>query len=671
MAINIGSRVVATHSGEISSSIHPTLETSFMDYSSGYISTEITFWSTIQEEFLIDRTLLVGVTTIPEYAPDNAKSITPQPVIVADILYTSINNDNAEKAILPIIPMKEQANEDTRLTTDATFWGQSTSPIENVFSMEASSQLNKALSPSRPTWIENSKLRNDGPTTEVMVSSINNWTNTQHRSDCDSKIFPKQAKTECFKNGDFSCMDDNLSCKNRCGEVSTVQCSCNIYCHLYGTCCVDFKIVCPEMYLKAKEKFSHLKDAKIDCNLASPGYLLISTCTGNSSTYSESMCLNNTMPVSIADYHFKNIHCLRCNGFDEVESQSWTFKLYVNLKGVDKSFFEDTEAINLLPKNGIFHWIPPDISNPNLHLCSEHLVSDCPVETYVTLREKCLVNRSPVSVFENGKKTLYRNRYCADCNVKSIYVCHRATFADFLHVLQGPGRFSAAIDWTMNMNRTKVILNANRPFLWKTATCNILSEDLTILDCKMESCRHQGAVASNNCSFSGKQKCVRSNITWISQHHEATCADQICINSTFNLILERILEIFVGDLPGMFVISTHRYSTNLTFSLYLSFVFEQEVLPSTKIAQDIISLHYLAINSILVDKGFLGGTLLIKVGVGIHPHCINNAIYSNRNFTIVEPNVTRSRGSTVWVRYVSAVSLIIAIIKLYIIHNMK
>ncbi|KAK6177514.1 hypothetical protein SNE40_015602 [Patella caerulea] len=468
---------------------------------------------------------------------------------------------------------------------------------------------------------------------------------TQPRFDCDSRFVRLSNKNLCKKElrDEFFCLGDVISCRDRCGMEAITRCSCEVHCELYGTCCADFRSECPNLWFDAKERLSDILGVTVDCIDNSPGYILISSCSQkNSSAHIVSKCLSdNIEPVSISNYHFKNIQCLLCNGFVLADAQSWNLNLRIEFgRDIDPSFFEKTD-ISLISTHGIFQWIPPPL--PSLYFCPKQIISDCPDGNDMQVKHKCLANRSPVSVIADGKKTLYQNRYCAACHVNSsLYVCNSAATSDFAHVTQGPARYSTIINWKLNSDKTKAILYAARPFLWRMMTCNISENNIKMPDCKIVTCYNSRQVVDHICALSA---CARAFITWNGHHQvDATCTDQSCVNNVMDRMLSRILQNIQVEFPSMTFGATSRDTEK--YELYIKMLFSNwdRASSDSETVQRLFELYQQALQIDLRGQIFSGSTISVKIGFTSNTNCLVK--YQSRNITIIGPTPSSSGRSS-------------------------
>ncbi|KAK6175118.1 hypothetical protein SNE40_013643 [Patella caerulea] len=482
----------------------------------------------------------------------------------------------------------------------------------------------------------NSTADPNDPSTSLINTSLNK---AQPRFDCDSSYLLLMMKKQCKAElkDEFFCLDDAISCRDRCGMEAITRCSCELHCELYGTCCVDFRSECPDLWFDAKERLSGILGVTVECIDNSPGYILISSCSQNSSAHIVSKCLgDNIEPVSISNYHFKNTHCLLCNGFVETDAESWNLNLFVEFgRDTDRSFFEKTD-ISLILSHGIFQWTPPAL--PSLHFCSDMIISDCPDGNDMQLKDKCLASRSPVIVIADGKRTLYHNRYCAACHVKSsLYVCNGAAISDFAHVTQGPARYSTIINWKINSDKTKAILYAARPFLWRMMTCNISENDVKMPDCIIAECYNSLQVINHICALSA---CAKAFINW-NGHHQvvATCTDQPCLNDTTDAMIDRMLTKIIqtvqGEFPSMTLGATSRNTEKYELYIQMQFNNWDRASSDSETLQRLFDLFQHAVENDQRSQLTSGSTISVKIGFTSNTNCLVK--YHSRNITIIGP----------------------------------
>ncbi|KAK6175119.1 hypothetical protein SNE40_013644 [Patella caerulea] len=482
------------------------------------------------------------------------------------------------------------------------------------------------------------------PLTSLINTSLSK---ARPRFDCDSSYVQRMLKDQCKKESKdvFFCLDDVISCRDRCGMEAIARCSCELHCELYGTCCVDFRSECPDMWFEAKERLSGILGVTVECIDNSPGYLLISSCSKNCSAHIVSKCLDdNIEPVSISNYHFKNIHCLLCNGFVVTDVKSWNLSLRVAFgRDTDRSFFEKTD-ISLISTHGIFKWTPPPFRN--LHFCSKMLISDCPDGNDIQLKDKCLASRSPVLVIADGKRTLYHNRYCAACHVKSaLYVCNGAAISDFAHVTQGPGRFSTTINWQINSDKGVVTLRSGLPFLWNKMTCNISEKDIKMPDCKIDTCRNSFQPVNGTCSYANIPACAKAFITWNGHHQvDATCTDHPCVNATADAMIDRMLtrikQTVQGEFSSMTLGATSRNTEK--YELYIQMLFNNwdRASSDSETLRRLFDLFQRAVENDHRSQIVSGSTISVKMGFTSNTDCL--LTYHSRNITIIGPTPSSS-----------------------------
>ncbi|GFO29024.1 hypothetical protein PoB_005552900 [Plakobranchus ocellatus] len=69
------------------------------------------------------------------------------------------------------------------------------------------------------------------------------------------------------------------SCADRCRQMPIItksfyECGCDEVCEVYGDCCKDMHLLCPEVYKKGKTMFAHLENAEVTCEKSQFLFLL-------------------------------------------------------------------------------------------------------------------------------------------------------------------------------------------------------------------------------------------------------------------------------------------------------------------------------------------------------------------------------------------------------------
>ncbi|KAK6184565.1 hypothetical protein SNE40_007014 [Patella caerulea] len=434
---------------------------------------------------------------------------------------------------------------------------------------------------------------------------------------CDSSLLSRIdiTKATCERQqavGDFFCFDDFPSCKDRCGRFFPSSCSCDVYCEIYHNCCDDFKGVCPDEWNHSKQIFSSLLEVNISCLKYAKGYLVIASCPPNTNTTEDYKCQHGSeMPISVHNFHFKNIHCLRCNGFKDENAMLWSVEVSVYFED-----FEEEDAFSIgegvsehLSNTGVYAWKTPESAN-NLHTCHRAMISSCPPDSPLDVQDKCQSVRAPVTVVErkddatNIRATSrYGNKYCAECNVRSSYVCVGSS-RDYYITNQGHGRFSNIINWHIIDNKT--ILSAGPMSQWKTMTCNGSNFDSMSMACKMEMCHGQLVIVNNKCSVSLVPHCATFILELgLHQRDESTCTNDTCLRPLFHTIMATLINVTNSTYSGMSLAEMAINPSKVQLSFKMKFKKSNEARESPTWPR-LLSIYSPTVNDILVHRGFTG-----------------------------------------------------------------
>ena len=247
-------------------------------------------------------------------------------------------------------------------------------------------------------------------------------------------------------------LDDCGSCHDRCGALNTMSpqdglCSCDSACMVYDDCCWDFHQKCPELHEMAMDTiktFENVPSAicfRMDVqNLSLKGrkcVLLINSCGGT--TYdlpdiSGIPDLYTQVPVLDLDtgIFYINLNCAICNGAQRLQATEVHLKYGVGVDeaGLHPSITSTTttavptplsaaEIMDALEVNpGISYFFPGTPARQCKQDIVDHCKEGCANSQLVDL---CRTGGQSYTL-EKDESTMYRNLYCALCNVPLMLI---------------------------------------------------------------------------------------------------------------------------------------------------------------------------------------------------------------------------------------------------------
>ncbi len=281
---------------------------------------------------------------------------------------------------------------------------------------------------------------------------------------CNAGAFVPQLPTSCS------------TCENRCGNLTNISdihshkqspayCSCDTACFIYGDCCPDFNMFCPDIYYQAElladnnpnvntgclplyvwETNSH--DLDVDgLTLSVSNLLMVHTCnTTDTPCYSanniDQVALNTFIPVTdrITGIHYRNVVCAHCNGITdlipwEINIQCSPKSSYLNttignppLNDWLASYLVSNAINGTILSGDMLSKVTESLScnfkfkHPIMHpfrYCWPYylMVSTCSYSCKnIELVHKCKEPTQSYSTDKNIRQTTYKNFYCAMCN---------------------------------------------------------------------------------------------------------------------------------------------------------------------------------------------------------------------------------------------------------------
>ncbi|GFO47670.1 hypothetical protein PoB_007417500 [Plakobranchus ocellatus] len=92
----------------------------------------------------------------------------------------------------------------------------------------------------------------------------------------------------------------NESCYQRCGDVASFPCSCEVRCVVHNNCCKDLAQTCPTLYNLALHKFRHLHQAAVRCDEVE-AIFVIDSCPRKEKRFGKRTLDSGSSPVNISE----------------------------------------------------------------------------------------------------------------------------------------------------------------------------------------------------------------------------------------------------------------------------------------------------------------------------------------------------------------------------------
>ena len=237
-------------------------------------------------------------------------------------------------------------------------------------------------------------------------------------------------------------LNDCGSCHGRCGALNTMTrqeglCSCDSACVLYGDCCWDFRLECPQLHQRAMDTVNAFEDVpsalcvSMDVqNFPSEqiSFLFINSCGDISYEYPTIRGIPNPfndVPVVDLDtgIFYINVNCSVCNGGRRLQAVGVHFNFRIgmtlteiHINNMTIKFSTADEILEALATMGIHPSISYSFPSMQPRQCLPDVVAHCSEECENNaLRYLCETGGQSYTVSHHGSHT-FRNLYCALCS---------------------------------------------------------------------------------------------------------------------------------------------------------------------------------------------------------------------------------------------------------------
>ncbi|ESO99450.1 hypothetical protein LOTGIDRAFT_158534 [Lottia gigantea] len=354
-------------------------------------------------------------------------------------------------------------------------------------------------------------------------------------------------------NNSFSgivCENQRESCNGLCNATNAMyngmKCSCDIHCQVYRTCCEDFEHYCPNLWLEAHQTYGNVIDLNIEClESYSLGYLVIAACPIDQRFQNDDRkkCENSSLeqPISVGDLHFKNIDCLRCNGFNDSNGLLWEIIVSLHAEN-SRNWLEGPGFLKSEPYGTYVNWNP---HNPNVKQCSKNIIGKCPESTSNYMASKCKGINSYVKVSVNNSRLfdIYRNKYCIECNIGNSTPCKVMSTTDFKG--NRHSHLSTLVKWTSSPDfKSQGMFEGSSRTKWKKMKCSGSFQNWSSLQCSVTECWNTLEPVNGICPLSKSVFYVLFVINWNHIYlNDVNGTDHIVIPST----IKQLLKIYVQN----------------------------------------------------------------------------------------------------------------------------
>ncbi|KAK0065735.1 hypothetical protein Bpfe_004532 [Biomphalaria pfeifferi] len=309
------------------------------------------------------------------------------------------------------------------------------------------------------------------------------------------------------------------SCFYLCNEWRPVPCSCDVRCLVIGNCCEDFRIECPETFLKGQTRFSRFVNAEIVCKYNT---FMVSKCPFDENNSSSALLhngleidtslrdaninieVNNTfideviqiLPVSdmTSGFTYVNSDVYKCFAESNSEPLFWD----IVLQSDDSIFSMRDKLLNatILHSRNI-SFIPTTLLKERMMLpiCFQNSISECPADRSQDpwIQNKC----SSLLSFVDVQTTVFTNRYCA--------LCHGFNNSEPILEAKAQAYNSFIFSITMSLRNNKLIVNQvgkGSASMWQTIQCNLESNANSDFPCEVQPCHKLAYLIDGLCKHS-------------------------------------------------------------------------------------------------------------------------------------------------------------------------
>ncbi|ESO98899.1 hypothetical protein LOTGIDRAFT_158856 [Lottia gigantea] len=298
------------------------------------------------------------------------------------------------------------------------------------------------------------------------------------------------------------------SCSGVCGQFFALWCSCDEYCLIYGRCCFDYESVCKEESEKSKQDHENLMNVTIVCDNNISGYdvpqQIITSCSlTNVSANTVGLCEEEEIRASVVitkvmskrtELHYKNRHCMLCNGEDEDDIVYWSTLVGSNNRKLRHS---SIQSILKLFNSSVKNTPPP---NSREIICFPNMISSCVSSATEEEQDSCVENAiSPIRY----RTSIYKNTFCLQCSVdfETIKqdICQPGQRNDiFYGNYEHSFTFSMVFNW--RKNRESFVILDSPMSLIQNLSCSF-DADQNLKECKVRKCVGTLPVVNNTCQM--------------------------------------------------------------------------------------------------------------------------------------------------------------------------
>ncbi|ESO83750.1 hypothetical protein LOTGIDRAFT_168991 [Lottia gigantea] len=274
---------------------------------------------------------------------------------------------------------------------------------------------------------------------------------------------------------------------------------------VYGRCCFDYESVCKEESEKSKHDHENLMNVTIECDSKISGkdvpQQIITSCSlTNVSVKTVELCEEETRSSVVVTkvmskrtkLHYKNRHCMLCNGEDEDDIVYWSTMIGTNNRRIRASSGND--ILGLFRNPVIF--IPPP--NSREIICYPGMITSCIPSATHEEQSLCVENAlSPIKY----QKSMYKNTFCLQCNIvlEPTDGCFPANREDmFYGTFVQSFTLSILLNW--KQNRESFVFLDSKMSLIQNLSCSFDDND-NVKECKVRKCVGSLPVVNNTCQI--------------------------------------------------------------------------------------------------------------------------------------------------------------------------
>ncbi|KAK6989178.1 death inducer-obliterator 1 [Biomphalaria glabrata] len=290
----------------------------------------------------------------------------------------------------------------------------------------------------------------------------------------------------------------NASCFDRCGEGSSLMCSCDLSCEIDETCCEDYFEACFEPYDSTLAMFYKLFNLVEECKY--DAYPIVSRCPSDSGntqrfqfdtsgdfpptlsnlTNGSHALIQLFQQVPVTDletgFTFKNISIYQCHKMSERQSLFW------NAYIIDLGFQSDGEwQFNVFSAMRFEVFPPPEKLVKSILKCSE--------------KTKIYNKTAPSEKYQNFVNSKFKSlvgrlihRYCEVCSTanKTLKLDEKEELENILGAYSVLSSFMPLTD-TFDL-RVLPFHEGFQNTFWKSMTCSYINTNKDSLVCTIDKC---------------------------------------------------------------------------------------------------------------------------------------------------------------------------------------